>query len=328
MPKGHLPVRSYLAISVVSRTGDVLGGLFFGHPEPGKFTERHERLVVALAAQAAVAIDNAQLYRQVQHAKATLEERVAQRTDELSEANEALRQAQKMEALGQLTGGIAHDFNNILAAILGSADLLSRRLKQGKWEGTERLLEGIQVSAKRAASLTQRLLAFSRRQTLDPHPTDINVLIGDLVDLINRSVGPAITVITQLEPNLGLARIDPAQLESSLLNLAINARDAMPEGRGAISITTQTIELNDLMATRADLPAGEYIAISVTDSGSGISQENIKRIFDPFFTTKPQGQGTGLGLSMVHGFVLQSGGCGFHAHLDTHSTNTWTVIPR
>ena len=314
MPKGHLPVRSYLAISVVSRTGDVLGGLFFGHPEPGKFTERHERLIVALAAQAAVAIDNAQLYRQVQQAKATLEERVAQRTDELSQANEALRQSQKMEALGQLTGGIAHDFNNILAAILGSADLLSRRLKQGKWEATERLLEGIQVSAKRAASLTQRLLAFSRRQTLDPRPTDINLLIDDLVDLINRSVGPAITVITQLEPELGLARIDPAQLESSLLNLAINSRDAMPEGRGAISITTQTIELDELMATRADLPAGEYIAISVTDSGSGISLENIKRIFDPFFTTKPLGQGTGLGLSMVHGFVLQSGG-----QVDVHS---------
>jgi len=314
MPKGHLPVRSYLAISVVSRTGDVLGGLFFGHPEPGKFTERHERLIVALAAQAAVAIDNAQLFRQVQQAKATLEERVAQRTDELSQANEALRQSQKMEALGQLTGGIAHDFNNILAAILGSADLLSRRLKQGKWEATERLLEGIQVSAKRAASLTQRLLAFSRRQTLDPRPTDINLLIDDLVDLINRSVGPGITVITQLEPALGLARIDPAQLESSLLNLAINSRDAMPEGRGAISITTQTIELDELMATRADLPAGEYIAISVTDSGSGISQENIKRIFDPFFTTKPLGQGTGLGLSMVHGFVLQSGG-----QVDVHS---------
>jgi K+-sensing histidine kinase KdpD len=151
-------------------------------------------------------------------------------------------------------------------------------LKQGKWEATERLLEGIQVSAKRAASLTQRLLAFSRRQTLDPRPTDINLLIDDLVDLINRSVGPAITVITQLEPELGLARIDPAQLESSLLNLAINSRDAMPEGRGAISITTQTIELDELMARRADLPAGEYIAISVTDSGSGISQENIKRI--------------------------------------------------
>ena len=191
---------------------------------------------------------------------------------------------------------------------------VSRRLKQGKGEAAARLLEGIQVSAKRAASLTQRLLAFSRRQTLDLRPTDVNVLIDGLVDLINRSVGPAITVITHLEPDLGLSRIDPAQLESSLLNLAINSRDAMPEGRGAISITTQTIELDDLMAARADLPPGEYIAISVTDSGSGISPENIKRIFDPFFTTKPLGQGTGLGLSMVHGFVLQSGG-----QIDVHS---------
>ncbi|HDS1733160.1 ATP-binding protein [Pseudomonas sp. BP8] len=328
MPKGHLPVRSYLAISVVSRSGDVLGGLFFGHPEPGRFTERHEQLMVALAAQAAVAIDNAQLYRQVQQAKATLEDRVAQRTEELSQANEALRQAQKMEALGQLTGGIAHDFNNILAAILGSADLLSRRLRQGNSDSSELLLNGIQVSAKRAASLTQRLLAFSRRQTLDPRPTDINVLIEDLRDLINRSVGPAITVITQLEPEIGLARIDPAQLESSLLNLAINSRDAMPNGIGAISISTEIIELEAEAALRADLTAGEYIVIAVADTGTGISQSDIKRIFDPFFTTKPLGQGTGLGLSMVHGFVRQSGG-----QVDVHSkegvgTTIRLMLPR
>lgn len=314
MPKGHLSVRSYLAISVVSRSGDVLGGLFFGHPQPNRFTDRHEQLMLALAAQAAVAIDNAQLYRQVQQAKATLEERVARRTEELSQANEALRQAQKMEALGQLTGGIAHDFNNILAAILGSADLLSRRLKQGRADASERLLNGIQVSAKRAASLTQRLLAFSRRQTLDPRPTDVNVLIEDLGDLINRSVGPAITVITHLQPGIGLARIDPAQLESSLLNLAINSRDAMPNGIGAISISTDVIEFDDASALRADLIAGDYIVIAVADTGTGISQSNIKRIFDPFFTTKPLGQGTGLGLSMVHGFVRQSGG-----QVDVHS---------
>ncbi|NIE73673.1 PAS domain-containing protein [Pantoea sp. Ap-967] len=328
MPKGHLPVRSYLAISVVSRTGDVLGGLFFGHPEPNRFTEQHEQLIVSLAAQAAVAIDNAQLYRQVQQAKATLEERVAQRTEELYQANEALRQAQKMEALGQLTGGIAHDFNNILAGILGSADLLSRRLKQGKADSSERLLNGIQVSAKRAASLTQRLLAFSRRQTLDPRPTDINVLIAELVDLINRSVGPAITVITHLEPDTGLARIDPAQLESSLLNLAINSRDAMPDGNGAISISTHVVEFQGEAAVQVDLPAGEYIVISVADTGTGISAENLKRIFDPFFTTKPLGQGTGLGLSMVHGFVRQSGG-----QVDVHSkegvgTTMRLILPR
>ncbi|MGC9742821.1 PAS domain-containing protein [Pseudomonas capeferrum] len=328
MPKGHLSVRSYLAISVVSRSGDVLGGLFFGHPQPNRFTDRHEQLMLALAAQAAVAIDNAQLYRQVQQAKATLEERVARRTEELSQANEALRQAQKMEALGQLTGGIAHDFNNILAAILGSADLLSRRLKQGRADASERLLNGIQVSAKRAASLTQRLLAFSRRQTLDPRPTDVNVLIEDLGDLINRSVGPAITVITHLQPGIGLARIDPAQLESSLLNLAINSRDAMPNGIGAISISTDVIEFDDASALRADLIAGDYIVIAVADTGTGISQSNIKRIFDPFFTTKPLGQGTGLGLSMVHGFVRQSGG-----QVDVHSkegvgTTIRLILPR
>ena len=307
MPKGHLPVRSYLAISVVSRSGKVLGGLFFGHPQPGRFTDRHERLMVTLAANAAIAIDNAQLFLQVQQANETLEERVSERTQELIKTHEALRQSQKMEALGQLTGGIAHDFNNLLAGILGSAELLERKLKQDNPAGVEKLIGAIHVSAKRAAALTQRLLAFSRRQTLDPKPTAINQLVEGMEELISRAVGPAIGVLITTDSAAGVAKIDAAQLESSLLNLAINSRDAMPNG-GLITITTEVIELDAFAASRTELPAGDYVAVTVSDTGLGIAAVDIKRIFDPFFTTKPIGQGTGLGLSMVHGFVRQSGG--------------------
>ncbi len=307
MPKGHLPVRSYLAISVVSRTSKVLGGLFFGHPQPGRFTERHERLMVTLAANAAIAIDNAQLFLQVQQANETLEERVSQRTQELTRTHEALRQSQKMEALGQLTGGIAHDFNNLLAGILGSAELLERKLKQTSPNGVEKLISAIHISAKRAAALTQRLLAFSRRQTLDPKPTAINHLVEGMEELISRAVGPSIVVQISTDPVAGVAKIDAAQLESSLLNLAINSRDAMPGG-GLITITTEVIELDAFAASRIELSPGDYVAVTVSDTGSGIAAVDLKRIFDPFFTTKPIGQGTGLGLSMVHGFVRQSGG--------------------
>lgn len=308
MPEGHLPVRSYLAVSVVSRSGKVLGGLFFGHPEPGRFTAQQERLMVTLAANAAIAIDNARLFLQVQQANETLEERVAQRTEELIHTHEALRQSQKMEALGQLTGGIAHDFNNLLAGILGSAELLERKLgQQAGPEILHKLTDAIQVAAKRAAALTQRLLAFSRRQTLDPKPTAVNQLVEGMEDLISRAVGPSIGVQISTAPSCGVTRIDAVQLESSLLNLAINARDAMPHG-GVISIGTEKIELDAFAASRLDLPAGDYVAVTVADTGTGIAAADIKRIFDPFFTTKPIGQGTGLGLSMVHGFVRQSGG--------------------
>ena len=307
MPPGHLPVRSYLAVSVVSRSGEVLGGLLFGHPEPGRFTERHERLLVGLAAQAAVAIDNARLFQAVQTSNAELERRVAERTEELTTAHEALRQAQKMEAVGQLTGGIAHDFNNLLAGISGSLEMLERRLAQGRHDGLERFITGAQTSARRAAALTQRLLAFSRRQTLDPKPTDVNRLVFGMEDLIRRTVGPSIAVEVVGAGGLWLARIDPAQLESALLNLAINARDAMPDG-GRITIETANKWLDDRAAVERELPAGQYLSVCVTDSGAGMTKELIERIFDPFFTTKPIGQGTGLGLSMIHGFVRQSGG--------------------
>ncbi len=229
------------------------------------------------------------------------------RERELLEAQESLRQAQKMEAVGQLTGGIAHDFNNLLAGISGGLEIIDRRLSQGRFDGLDRFISGAQSSAQRAAALTQRLLAFSRRQTLDPKPTDVNRLVHGMEDLIGRTVGPGIAVEVVGAAGLWPSRIDCAQLESALLNLAINARDAMPEG-GRITIETANKWLDDRSSRERDLPPGQYISICVTDTGTGISKEIVERIFDPFFTTKPIGQGTGLGLSMIHGFVRQSGG--------------------
>ncbi|CAN5602409.1 PAS domain-containing protein [soil metagenome] len=229
------------------------------------------------------------------------------REAELLDAQDALRQAQKMEAVGQLTGGIAHDFNNLLAGISGSLELLEKRIGEGRLSGVERYIEMAQSSTRRAASLTQRLLAFSRRQTLDPKPTDINRLIAGMEDLIRRSVGPGVEVEVVGAGGLWLTKADPSQLENALLNLAINARDAMPDG-GRLTIETANKWLDKRAASDRDLPPGQYVSLCVTDTGTGMTPEVIARVFDPFFTTKPLGQGTGLGLSMIHGFVRQSGG--------------------
>ena len=307
LPAGHLPVRSYLAVSVVSRSGEVLGGLFYGHPEPGRFSSRHENLMSALAAQAAIAFDNATLFQQVQSANETLEQRVLARTQELSEAHSALRQAQKMEAVGQLTGGIAHDFNNLLAGILGSLEMIERRIANGRVDALDRYVNAAHDSATRAALLTQRLLAFSRRQTLDPKPTDINRLVAGMGQLISSTIGPSISTQTLASGDLWFSKIDAPQLESALVNLTLNARDAMPGG-GELTVRTRNVASADAVRIEAQLAEGDYIEISVTDTGTGIAPEIQDRIFDPFFTTKPIGQGTGLGLSMIHGFVHQSGG--------------------
>jgi PAS domain S-box-containing protein len=229
------------------------------------------------------------------------------RERELNDAQESLRQAQKMEAIGQLTGGIAHDFNNLLAGISGGLEVIERRLSQGRSEGLDRFINGAQSSAQRAAALTQRLLAFSRRQTLDPKPIDVNRLVLGMQDLICRTVGPAISIEVVGAAGLWPTRVDPVQLESALLNLVINARDAMPDG-GRITIETANKWLDDRGSRERELTPGQYISICVTDTGSGIPSEIADRIFDPFFTTKPIGKGTGLGLSMIHGFIRQSGG--------------------
>jgi PAS domain S-box-containing protein len=227
--------------------------------------------------------------------------------ERLRQAEEALRQSQKMEAVGQLTGGIAHDFNNLLTGIIGSLELLQTRLSQGRVKEIDRYVGAAQGAAKRAAALTHRLLAFSRRQTLDPRPTDLNRLVMGMEELIRRTVGPEIALEVVAAGGLWSTLIDSSQLENALLNLCINARDAMPGG-GRITIETANRWLDEHGAGERDLEPGQYISLCVTDTGIGMTPDVIERAFDPFFTTKPIGQGTGLGLSMVYGFVRQSGG--------------------
>jgi len=435
MPKGHLPVRSYLAVPVVSRSGEVLGGLFFGHEAPGVFTDEHETLLTGIAGQAAIAIDNARLFQASQYELAerrraeealrdlnhTLEARVAERTAErdrvwknsrdllvvvgadgifravnpawtailghapeevvgrsfldfiwpedaarsrsalddavasrdltnfedrythrdgtprwiswhtsaegdlvyaygrdvtaekeqeeaLRQTEEALRQAQKMEAVGQLTGGIAHDFNNLLTGIVGSLDLMQMRITQGRTEALERYAKAAMSSAQRAAALTHRLLAFARRQPLQPKTVDVNSLVVSMEDLLRRTLGEAIQMEFVTADGLWLTRCDPHQLESAILNLAINARDAMPNG-GRLIIETSTTYLDRAYAAlHPGVRPGQYVCVAVTDTGTGMPPDVIEHAFEPFFTTKPLGKGTGLGLSMIYGFAQQSEG--------------------
>ncbi|MGN2251339.1 PAS domain S-box protein [Frateuria sp. GZRe14] len=257
----------------------------------------------------------------LRHLNETLEAQVDARTAELRQAvealhaeavdrmqiEEALRQAQKMEAVGQLTGGLAHDFNNLLTGIVGSLDLLHRRTAQGRYNDLDRYIAAARGAADRASALTHRLLAFSRRQTLDPRPTDLNALVHGMVELLRRTIGPHISLEVERAEDLWTTLCDPNQLENALLNLCINARDAMPGG-GRLVIDTGNTRLDAAAAKGLDMVPGAYVALRVTDSGTGMPPEVIARAFDPFYTTKPQGQGTGLGLSMVYGFARQSGG--------------------
>jgi PAS domain S-box-containing protein len=228
-------------------------------------------------------------------------------TDRLKAAEEALRQSQKMEAVGQLTGGIAHDFNNLLTGIVGSLDLLQTRLDQGRTENVSRYINAAMTSANRAAALTHRLLAFARRQPLIPKSVDANALVVSLEDLLRRTIGETIDLDIVAASGLWCTLCDPNQLESALLNLAINARDAMPDG-GRLTIATANARIDGIDADTPALLPGDYIRIDVTDTGTGMSPEVAARAFDPFFTTKPIGQGTGLGLSMIYGFARQSNG--------------------
>jgi len=425
MPEGHLPVRSYLAVSVVSRSGEVLGGLLFGHPEPGRFSERHEQLMLGIAAQAAVAVDNARLFQAVQQAKETLERRVEERTVALAEserrfrgifdsalqfmallspdgtvvevnrtalawseiklsdivgkpfwlaapmrenpvlqgtveagirraaagetvraehemrgagevrafvdfslkpvpgadgrpiwlvaegrditdlktAQEALRQSQKMEAMGQLTGGVAHDFNNLLTPIVGSLDMLQRKGLGNERE--QRLIAAAAQSAERARTLVQRLLAFARRQPLQSVAVDVAKLVTGMAELVSSTTGPQIKVVVEAPEDLPPAVADLNQLEMALLNLAVNARDAMPEGGTLrISASVQTVKAGH----GSGLRPGPYIRLSVADTGTGMDEATLARAIEPFFSTKGIGRGTGLGLSMVHGLASQLGG--------------------
>ncbi|MCR0981653.1 hybrid sensor histidine kinase/response regulator [Roseomonas populi] len=250
-----------------------------------------------------------------------------ERAEALRQAEEALRQSQKMEAVGQLTGGIAHDFNNLLTGIVGSLELLRARIAQGRFAQVDRYVVAAQGAADRAAALTHRLLAFSRRQTLDPKPTGANRLIQGMEELIRRTMGPAIEVETVLAVGLWPTLCDPHQLENAILNLAINARDAMPDG-GRLTIETANSWIDDRAARERDMEPGQYVTVCVTDTGTGMPPEVVARAFDPFFTTKPVGQGTGLGLSMIYGFARQSGGQVRIYSEPGHGTTMRLYLPR
>jgi PAS domain S-box-containing protein len=225
----------------------------------------------------------------------------------LRDAEEALRQSHKMEAIGQLTGGIAHDFNNLLTGIIGAIEIVRRRLASGRHEDIERFMSAAVASANRAAGLTHRLLAFARRQPLDPQPLDVNRLIGNVEDMLRRTLGEQVELRMALDAEAWPALTDANQLENAILNLAINGRDAMPEG-GRLTIGTGNISIETPEAGADELQPGDYTVIFVTDTGIGMSPETVAKAFDPFFTTKPIGQGTGLGLSMIYGFAKQSRG--------------------
>jgi PAS domain S-box-containing protein len=240
---------------------------------------------------------------------ATLEAQVEERTAELMAAEETLRQSQKMEAVGQLTGGIAHDFNNMLQGIAGAVELMERRIAQGRPEEAGRYVAAARQSVARAATLTHQLLAFSRRQALAPKRVDLSELIGGIAGLIQQTVGPAVDFDVRLRAENWLVRCDPNQMENAILNLAINARDAMLPGGGALTLETMHVVLRDADVAGWDgATPGPYVRLTVTDTGSGMSADIMRHAFEPFFTTKPAGQGTGLGLSQVYGFVRQSSG--------------------
>ena len=317
---------------------------------PREFTESDTFFLRSYANLLAAAVDRIRVTNEgrnkEEQLRLMLQDTVATRTRELTEANdrlkaeaeergrveEALRQSLKMEAVGQLTGGLAHDFNNLLAGISGSLQLMNMRVSQGRTAEIGRYMGAAMTSVERAAALTHRLLAFSRRQTLDPKPTVVNSLIEGMRDMFSRTVGPGVKIETSLAPELWPTLCDPNQLENALLNLVINARDAMPDG-GHITIETSNCVLADSRSLQIDslsgrVPNGEYIALFVIDTGSGMPSSVIERAFDPFFTTKPIGQGTGLGLSMIYGFVQQSGGHVLLRSAEGHGTTVAIYLPR
>jgi PAS domain S-box-containing protein len=437
MPKGHLTLRSYLAVPVTSRSGEVIGGLFFGHPDTAVFDDRAERLATAIAAQSAVAIDNARLFDASRRLNETLEAQIAERTRErdsvwqvsrdmlgvadlngvwqsvnpawtrvlgweasdivgrradwlchpddvldthaevrkiaageptmnfenrfrtrdggyrtlawtavpfedrlytvardvteererehmLADTEAQLRQAQKMEAVGQLTGGIAHDFNNLLQIVTGNLETLQRMMPD-EAPRLRRVADNAMSGAKRAAILTQRLLAFSRRQPLAPRAIDINRLVEGMSDLLHRTLGEPIAIETKLQPDLWQVEADANQLEGAVLNLAINARDAMPQG-GRLTISTYNRTVKPEEAREGE--PGDYVILVIADNGTGMDEPTLARAFEPFFTTKDVGKGTGLGLSMVYGFVRQSGGHVRILSTPDKGTTVRIVLPR
>ncbi len=281
--------------------------LYLNDKNAREWTDAEIAFVRDVADRTQAAIERRAAEQALADLNASLERLVEERTRETEAAQDQLRQAQKMEAVGQLTGGLAHDFNNLLMGVSGALELINRRVEQGRSGEIGRYLEMAEAGVSRAAGLTHRLLAFSRRQTLDPKPTDIGEVIANLEEFLQRSVGPETDVQIGRVDALWPILLDRNQFENALLNLCINARDAMPGG-GRIAIEAENRALDEEAARESDLEPGDYVRVTVTDTGTGMSPETIARAFDPFYTTKPIGEGTGLGLSMVYGFVRQSGG--------------------
>ena len=281
--------------------------LYLNHRDVHEWTDDELAFVRDVADRTQAAIERRVAEAALARLAESLEQQVAERTREFEAAQEQLRQAQKMEAVGQLTGGIAHDFNNLLTGISGSMELIARRIAQGRTEEVGKYLEMAQTGVTRAAALTHRLLAFSRRQTLDPKPSDIGQLVRNTFEFLSRTVGPSIEIKIGGDTEVWTTLLDSNQFENALLNASINARDAMPDG-GTIRIETRNRTLGEREARELGLNAGDFVVTTISDTGSGMSPETIERAFDPFYTTKPLGEGTGLGLSMIYGFVRQSGG--------------------
>jgi PAS domain S-box-containing protein len=291
----------------ITEGGSLVAILYLNHAEARDWALEELDFIREVAHRTRMAVERRRAEQDLRTLAASLESQVATRTRELMEVEASLRQSQKMEAVGQLTGGLAHDFNNLLTGISGSLQLMQIRISQGRFNDVDRYVRVAQDAANRAASLTHRLLAFSRRQTLEPKAVNVNKLIAGMEDLVRRTVGPAVMVEVVGSASLWNTLVDPSQLENALLNLCINARDAMPDG-GKLTIETGNRWLDQRAARSRELPPGQYVSLCVTDNGSGIPPEIVSKVFDPFFTTKPIGQGTGLGLSMIYGFARQSGG--------------------
>ncbi len=298
--------RSVVSVPLI-RDGRFRASLYVVHASARAWSVEEVALIEDVASRTWDAVERARAEATLRDSNEMLEQRIATALAEQEKIEETLRQAQKMEAVGQLTGGLAHDFNNLLTAITGSLEMLGARLAEGRTIDLDRYINAALRASTRAAALTHRLLAFSRRQTLDPKPTDVNCLVADMEELIRRTVGPTIEIDVVGAAGVWPALVDPNQLENALLNLCINARDAMPDG-GRIAIETANRWLDELPASEQEPPPGQYLSLSVTDTGTGMTPEVIERAFDPFFTTKPLGEGTGLGLSMIYGFARQSGG--------------------
>ncbi|MDO9418094.1 PAS domain S-box protein [Pararhizobium sp.] len=301
----NISAQSVVNMPVTEQDG-LVALLYLNHASARLWTEDELRFIREIAEQTRHAAERRRVENELRDLTISLEQQVTERTAALMKSEETLRQSMKMEAVGQLTGGIAHDFNNMLAIVISGLNLLQRKLRRGETD-VDRFIDGAMEGAQKAASLTQRLLAFSRQQPLAPEPIDGNRMIASMNDLLTRTLGEHIRIETVLFAGLWKTKADPAQLENAVINLAVNARDAMPDG-GRLTIETANAQVDEKYAREYDIATGHYVVIAVSDTGQGMTPEVMKKAFDPFFTTKSVGKGTGLGLSQVFGFVRQTGG--------------------